>query len=328
MSTVRRHPIGTPGTPWGDDERAAWRTAQTKVRSHADDVLAVTDRLRARFDVVEHARLDCGPDGELPLMAIATRAWDEQLPVMLITGGVHGYETSGVHGALQFVAQHGGDYASRANVLVVPCVSPWAYERVQRWNASAVDPNRSFREGSPAPESAALMRLVSAVRGRVAMHIDLHETTDSDESEFRPALAARDGKTFEPGTIPDGFYLVDDEANPQPEFQAAIIEAVGKVTHIAAADRDGTLIGSPLVAPGVIRYAFRALGLCAGVTGARFTTTTEVYPDSPRATPQQCNDAQVAAVRAAIDHALASPGSETADQPVAINGRTWSRRGT
>ena len=28
------------------------------------------------------------------------------------------------------------------------------------------------------------------------------------------------------------------------------------------------------------------------------------YPDSPRATPRQCNDAQVAAVRAAIDFAL------------------------
>jgi hypothetical protein len=32
--------------------------------------------------------------------------------------------------------------------------------------------------------------------------IDLHETTDSDESEFRPALAARDGKPFELGLIP------------------------------------------------------------------------------------------------------------------------------
>ena len=31
------------------------------------------------------------------------------------------------------------------------------------------------------------------------VHMDLHETTDSDEEEFRPALAARDGKPFEPG---------------------------------------------------------------------------------------------------------------------------------
>ncbi|MGL6291600.1 MAG: peptidase, partial [Silanimonas sp.] len=33
--------------------------------------------------------------------------------------------------------------------------------------------------------------------------------------------------------------------------------------------------------------------------------TTEVYPDSPRATPAQCVDAQVTAVRAAIDYMLA-----------------------
>jgi hypothetical protein len=60
-----------------------------------------------------------------------------------------------------------------------------------------------------------------------------------------------------------------------------------------------------VVAPGVIEYPFKKLGLCAGVTNARYTTTTEVYPDSPRATPEQCNDAQVAAVRSAIDFMLA-----------------------
>ena len=148
------------------------------------------------------------------------------------------------------------------------------------------------------------MSLAEPLRGRIAMHIDLHETTDTDESEFRPAVAARDGKPFVPGTIPDGFYLVGDSANPQPGFQQAIIDAVAEVTHIAPADRNGEIIGSTVVAPGVIRYALEELGLCAGISGARYTTTTEVYPDSPRATPEQCNAAQVAAVCAAIDYAL------------------------
>jgi len=137
------------------------------------------------------------------------------------------------------------------------------------------------------------------------MHIDLHETTDSDESEFRPALAARDGKACEPGTIPDGFYLCADSARPEPALQQAVIAAVAKVTHIAPADPDGTIIGSPVVAHGVIEYDCRKLGLCAGITDAPCRTTTEVYPDSPRATPAQCNDAQAAAVCAAIDYALA-----------------------
>ena len=149
------------------------------------------------------------------------------------------------------------------------------------------------------------MRLVAPLRDRVLVHIDLHETTDTDESEFRPALAARDGKAFEPGEIPDGFYLVDDTENPQPEFQKAIIAAVAEVTHIAPADSNGEIIGSPVVSPGVINYPLKQLGLCPSITSAPYKTTTEVYPDSPRATPEQCNAAQVAAVCAAIDFVLA-----------------------
>src|SRR5690606_32386437 len=196
-------------------------------------------------------------------------------------------------------------YAGKVNLLIVPCVSPWAYERIHRWNRDAIDPNRSFRPDSPAGESAALMRLVAPYVGRFLLHVDLHATTDSDESEFRPALAARDGKAFQPGSILDGFYLVDDEVNPQPAFQTAVIEAVSRVTHIAPPDADGRIIGSPVVAPGVIRYRLKELGLCAGITGARYVTTTEVYPDSPRATPELCNRAQVTAVCAALDYALA-----------------------
>lgn len=301
------YPIGTPGTPWGPAEVAAWRSRQVRRRSYAADVLAAVERLHPRFEVVQYGRLDYGPD-VYPLFAARSRDWRDALPVALVTGGVHGYETSGVHGALQFVDTRAEDYAGRINLLVAPCISPWAYERIHRWNADAIDPNRSFRADSPAGESAALMRLVEPVRERVLLHVDLHETTDSDESEFRPALAARDGKPFDPEGIPDGFYLVDDTRHPQPGFQQAIIEAVAKVTHIAPADANGEIIGSPVVAPGVIRYALRELGLCAGITDARYRTTTEVYPDSPRATPEQCNDAQVAAVCAAIDYALAHRG--------------------
>ena len=101
-----------------------------------------------------------------------------------MTGGVHGYETSGVQGALLFLqavhmqytcrahavhmqyacgahARHmhctcreyavsvharvslqtvGAAYGAVFNLLVVPCVSPWGYETVQRWNAQVVRP--------------------------------------------------------------------------------------------------------------------------------------------------------------------------------------------
>jgi len=282
---------------------AVWLSRQHVKRSYEADVLRVIEPLSSRYDVVQYGRLDYHPD-KYPLFAIKSRGWQDELPCALVTGGVHGYETSGVHGALRFVDKHAANYEGRINLLVAPCVSPWAYEVIHRWNMHAVDPNRSFREDSPAQESAALMRLVAPFRDGVLVHIDLHETTDSDESEFRPALAARDGVAHEPGEIPDGFYLVDDGERPQPEFQQAVIAAVAKVTHIAPADRNGEIIGSIMVAPGVINYPLKRLGLCAGITSAPFKTTTEVYPDSPRSTPERCIAAQVAAVCAAIEFAL------------------------
>lgn len=302
------YPIGTPGTPWGTAEKALWRSRQQVQRRYADDVLPVIERLRAHFDVIQYGELDYTPDGRYPLFALRSRDWRDELPVALVTGGVHGYETSGVFGALRFAERDAGAYVGRVNLLIAPCVSPWAYERIHRWNPDAVDPNRSFRTPSPAGESAALMQLVEPLLGRFLLHIDLHETTDSDESEFRPALAARDGKPFEPGAIPDGFYLCADSEAPEPGFQQTVIEAVAKVTHIAPPDEKGEIIGSPVVAHGVIEYPCRELGLCAGMTGARYRTTTEVYPDSPRATPEQCNEAQAVAVRAALEYALAHQG--------------------
>lgn len=304
MTTPSPYPIGTPGTPWSSAEVAAWLAQQTRHRSYEKDVLSVVDALRSRYDVLEYGRLNYSPES-YPLVAIKSRRWRDELPCVLVTGGVHGYETSGVHGALRFVEQHASAYEGRINLVVAPCISPWAYERIHRWNPHAVDPNRSFREDSPAQESVALMRLVADFRERVLMHIDLHETTDTDESEFRPALAARDGVVHEPGEVPDGFYAVGDSENPQLAFQQAVIAAVAKVTHIAPADRNGQIIGSSVVAPGVILYPLRELGLCAGITPARYTTTTEVYPDSPRASPEQCIAAQVAAICGAIDFALA-----------------------
>ncbi len=304
MTTSQSYPIGTPGQPWGDGEVAEWLSRQTRKRSYAADVLGVIETLRSRFDVEQYGELDDGAD-KYPLLAVKSRDWQDDRPVVLVTGGVHGYETSGVHGALQFIEQHAARYADRVNLVIAPCVSPWAYEVVHRWTRDAIDPNRAFHADSPARESAALMHLVAPFRDRVLVHVDLHETTDSDESEFRPALAARDGEPYVPGEVPDGFYLCSDSENLQPGFQQAVIDAVAKVTHIAPADDNNEIIGSPVVAPGVIAYPLKQLGLCASITDATYTTTTEVYPDSPRASAQQCNDAQVAAVCAAIDFALA-----------------------
>ncbi|MGR2704278.1 M14 family metallopeptidase [Vibrio campbellii] len=303
MKSGYTYPIGTPGQPWGEAERKAWCEQRDVKRSYQDEVVKKIDALRERFDVEQYGALSYD-EARFPLFCIKTRNWDAAKPVVLVTGGVHGYETSGVHGALKFVDKQAERYAEHFNIVVAPCVSPWGYEVINRWNPNAIDPNRSFYADSPAEESANLIKLVATL-GDVLMHIDLHETTDSDETEFRPALAARDGLEYIEGMIPDGFYTVGDTENPQPEFQKAVIESVAKVTHIAPADDQGEIIGSPVVQFGVINYPMVKLGLCGGVANCTYGTTTEVYPDSPKVTDEECNDAQVAAVVGGLDYVLA-----------------------
>lgn len=129
----------------------------------------------------------------------------------------------------------------------------------------------------------------------------MHETTDTDNTVFRPALAARDAIEQKSWDIPDGFYLVGDSLNPQIKFQQAIIKAVKAVTHIAPADENSKLIGEVLEQFGVINYAGRELGLCMGLTDATYVTTTEVYPDSLKVDDENCIVAQVTAITGALD---------------------------
>ncbi|MFY3327387.1 M14 family metallocarboxypeptidase [Vibrio fluvialis] len=302
MNSAYTYPIGTPGQKWGNAERQAWRAQTTIKREYQQEVVPKIQALSQSFNVEQYGALSYD-SARYPLFCLKTRDWQDDKPTILITGGVHGYETSGVHGALKFLATEAKRYETHFNIVAAPCISPWGYETINRWNPNAIDPNRSFYADAPAEESANLMALVATLPN-VLMHIDLHETTDTDESEFRPALAARDGIIFEEGSIPDGFYTVGDTANPQPEFQAAIIASVRKVTHIAPADDNGEIIGSEVVQDGVILYPMKKLGLCGGVTDCVYGSTTEVYPDSPKVTAEECNDAQVAAIIGALDYVL------------------------
>lgn len=297
------YPIGKPGTPWEAAEKQLWLQQQSKQRSYQDEVLKQLRDLDNDFHLKQYGKLSYAGNS-YPLMAVLSANWQAHLPSVLITGGVHGYETSGVQGAIRFVLNVAKGYQSKVNLMIFPCVSPWGYETINRWNPMAVDPNRSFVSNSPAPESAAVMAFLQQQKLSFILHIDLHETTDTDNSTFRPALAARDGISHDNWNIPDGFYLVGDSTKPADDFQKAIINAVAKVTHIAPADSNNQLIGVPLAQFGVVNYEARALGLCMGLTDAPFVTTTEVYPDSPKVDDENCIDAQVAAITSAINFVL------------------------
>ncbi|WP_395344882.1 M14 family metallocarboxypeptidase [Ningiella sp. W23] len=296
--------IGQAGVAWGEDERARWFASQQCKRSYQQEVLAKLYRLGHHLNLHYYGALSYQApynENRYPLFALKSANWRAAKPTILITGGVHGYETSGVQGCILFLQDEIKQYQERFNFIIVPCVSPWGYETINRWNPLAIDPNRSFRLNGPSPEANAVMRFVSPYQSQLLAHFDLHETTDTDNTEFRPALAARDGVTHDNWDIPDGFYTVGDTSRSNIDFQRAIIDKVRSVTHIAPSDENGQLIGSEVVSDGVILYDKRALFLCGGFTNAKFVTTTEVYPDSSRATPEQCNEAQVAALCGGLD---------------------------
>lgn len=288
--------------PWGAAEKENWFKEQTIKRSYKDDVMTKIEKLKALHDVVQYGSLSLDPV-RYPVFLIKTKNFDSKKKTILVTGGVHGYETSGVHGALAFMEKEANKYTTEFNILCTPCISPWGYETINRWNNLAIDPNRSFVPGSPAEECVLFLKAMDPFINDIYAHFDLHETTDTDNSVFRPAKAARDGKEPDPWSeIPDGFYGVGDTENPCFDFQKAIIDSVRKVTHIAPADADGNIIGEKLEQEGVINYPLKALSLCAGFSNAKYTTTTEVYPDSPKSSDAICIDAQVAAITGGLDY--------------------------
>ena len=302
------YPVGVAGQPWGAAEKAAWLAhAGVIQRSYEEEVLRKLTPLRKRYVVEKYGALSHDPD-RYPLFCVKSHPWDSTKPSVLITGGVHGYETSGVQGALLFLETEAQRYSDRFNIAVCPCVCPWGYECVQRWTAVAEDPNRHFVESDTIEETRALMDLVASLGvDQWAMHLDLHETTDSDLDEFRPAKASRDGLPLPEEDIPDGFYLIGttDAApmTPQRKWLAAIVDGVEKVTHIAPPDAKGEVVGAKVVQHGIILTPHAGRSRC--ITNATFRATTEVYPDSEGVTAEQCNRAQLAAVVSGLDFLVA-----------------------
>lgn len=285
--------------PWGQAEKQNWFLKQKIQRSYLNDVVDKIKSLDKQFDIIPYGALSINPE-QYPLYLITSKNLNSSKKTILITGGVHGYETSGVHGAISFFETVALNHYDDFQFVAAPCISPWAYETINRWNPHAIDPNRSFVKNSPAEECQLFLSAISSLQISPLAHFDLHETTDTDNSVFRPALEARDGVPQELWDIPDGFYLVGDSENPQKEFQKSIIEKVKTVTHIAPHDKNGKIIGVDIEQEGVINYPIKKLSLCAGFSEATYTTTTEVYPDSPKVTAAMCIKAQVAAIEGGL----------------------------
>ena len=300
--------------PWGPEKKLKWFLDQKVQRSYREEVLQPIEALRTSgrglsLIVESYGSLTIDPD-RFPLYAARTEDTSHAKPTVLITGGVHGYETSGVKGALLFLKEHLWSYADDFHFVVAPCVSPWSYETINRLDPIMENPNREFTQEGKAEESRLLMAYLNSLGTQFAGHIDLYETTDSDRV-FLPEEYSKNGLVLdaEDIDIPDGFYLIGIDGFARPELEKKMLDAVRRVTHIAPVDEKGEILDVPVAFEGMIYKGIR--GLCAEFTNAKSELgayTTEMYPDSPQfknLTTQQvediCNEAQVVCVRAALD---------------------------
>lgn len=288
-------------TKWSNEDYKAWRAKHAIKRSYESEVVSKIESLKSEFNISKYGELNY-PEGNYPLYNLKSKIFSKEKPNILITGGVHGYETSGVQGALLFMKKYATKWEDQFNFICFPCISPWGYETINRWNPDALDPNRNFTKNSPAQECQNIYNELERMDLSFLAHFDLHETTDTDNTVFRPDLEKRDGVPQEVWDIPDGFYIVGDTSRREDDFQKAMIESVRSVTHIAPSDAHNKLIGEDIIAEGIINYDVKKLFLCAGLTNAPYVTTTEVYPDSPKVTDDECNKAQVMSVIGGLEY--------------------------
>ncbi len=298
--------------PWGPELKLRWFTNQSLKRSYRTDVLTRLDSLQQRYPdlltIQSYGTLSFAPE-KYPLYAVRVGEIRPSLPTVLVTGGVHGYETSGVKGALKFLEEKVASLSKNFNIVVAPCVSPWSYETINRLDPVMENPNREFKDEGKSEESAFLMKYLTTLGVEIDGHIDLHETTDSDKI-FLPEEYSKNGKELSADAvdIPDGFYLIGVKGQERPELDAAIIRSVEKVTHIAPPDAKGEILDTKITSPGVIYNDIP--GLCAQYTQASKRLgayTTEVYPDSPKykgSTPEAIEDLCVSAQLAALSGAF------------------------
>lgn len=285
--------------PWGPEEKKAWLERQTIQRSYQHDVV---DRLKAlpedQFKLEQYGALSHDPE-RYPLLRVMTQPWNDENPTIIITGGVHGYEDSGITGALRFLEEVAPQYAGKVNFVVYPCVSPFAYEINHRWTAKALDTNRHFIPEGEAEESIALMNSVKSLKMHFNAAVDLHETNYRD-IDLTAERRARDGQKLEPGDdyIPEGYYAVVPSQADVP-FAKKIIEEVRKVTPICT---DKEILGYP--SDGGVIVIDNLKTLCQDFMRqfADAGITTEIYPD--KCSRDEAERAQLATIKRAVGWVL------------------------
>lgn len=171
----------------------------------------------------------------LPVYTVRSCFVREGTPRVLLSGGVHGDEVSGVEALLRFLESTTGDVPGPFDFTALPCVSPWGYEAATRENAQGADINRSF-EGDEVAEARLVKTFLEGQR--FAVHVDFHEDFEGQ-----------------------GFYLYEGKAD-KDWLGPQVIEAVKVGGPIDADHADETKLSEGVYG---MEEAWGSKGLCTYV---------------------------------------------------------------
>lgn len=185
----------------------------------------VEQRLARARHRLDGQLLEVGTVDGYPVLCLEVPALRPEAPRIWLNAGIHGEEPGSVAGCLRFVEEALAEYRQAFSFTVLPCLSPWGYERGERYDARGRDPNRLFRDPEEPIVEAVRRALARGRKPRFA--IDMHE--DSDFASF---------------------YMYEIAAD-DPPFAAEIIRQVAQVGPIA----DGLDLNPPIRQGLVVRKA-------------------------------------------------------------------------
>jgi hypothetical protein len=160
------------------------------------------------------ARVDYG-GASWPILCIRSARWDVASPTVLISAGLHGDETAGVHAALAFVAGDRREFDAALQFVVFPCLNPSGFDAGTLRTQSGANLNRLFGIGSAQPEVRAIEDWLRMQARRYRMTFDLHEV--------RPDYV---GEGFTEQDNPRGAYLYETVSDGSDRIGRSMIDAL------------------------------------------------------------------------------------------------------
>jgi hypothetical protein len=271
---------------WSTRQKLEWRDAMQRKakRNYGQDIVSRLRRLPANTHTIEKYGSLRFNSARYPLFNVTIGDLKNGRPNVLITGGVHGYEPSGIEACLKFIEHDAPDLTNAFNFVVYPCISPWAYEYDHRWNAYAEDPNRNFSRDSGIVQIDECTHFMNAIEGHGSRFgTELEEYWQS---------------------VPQGAYLMMTKPTSsclghRAKFASSIMHSIGQVSPIAPEEN---LLGYHNN-NGVIWAPNKGNVLRVYLGGhADQVAVTEVYPDHKDVGPERAVDVQRAAIYGALNH--------------------------